>query len=91
MTCDVELAGLSAFWPGCPALRTRKEFAFQGDDDGASAVADVGFREDPQKMCLHRGLADEQATSDLGVGQAVGDRAQHVPLAGGERDRLGAA
>jgi hypothetical protein len=53
-------------------------------DRGGGAVAGPGLGEDPIDVRLDRVGAQEQPGGDLGVGQALGDKAQDLDLAFGE-------
>jgi hypothetical protein len=51
-----------------------------GVADGLGAVAGADLGQQVVDMALHRGLADDQAFRDLGVGQARRDERQHLRL-----------
>ena len=63
-----------------------------GVDDGLRAVAGADLGEDVVDVALDRRGADHEPLGDLGVGQALGDQAEHLDLARGEVvGQLGAA
>src|SRR5437016_10305192 len=51
------------------------------EHDCLDAVAEVELLEDVGDVCLDGGVADVELSSDLGVGEATGDQAEHVELA----------
>ena len=53
------------------------------------AVGDAELVERPQQMGFHGRLADVQLTSDVGVGLALGDLAEHFDFARRQRRRTG--
>ena len=60
------------------------EAGFVGDDDELGSVSGVEFHHGPVDVGLGGGWADDQAFSDVVVGQAGGDEGEDLSLAGGE-------
>src|SRR4051794_36414505 len=56
-----------------------EESGLVGENDGLGTVAQVEFLEQAGDVGLHGGAADEGLVPDLGVGEAAGDQAEHVP------------
>src|ERR1700677_5300216 len=55
----------------------------EGEHDGGCPVTQLQLAEDVVDMGLDRAFANIQSGGDLGVGLALADEGQHLPLAGG--------
>src|SRR3984885_11054960 len=72
-------------WITQPALNHalagwREDAKCEGGGHGGCPAGNAQFAERPQHVRLHRGLADEQGTADLGVGLANAGQAKHFDL-----------
>src|SRR5580692_1759917 len=78
-------AGATSVW----LAAGREEAGFVGNDDELGSVSGVELHHGPVDMCLGGGRADDQAFSDVVVGQAGGDQGEDLSLAGRETGESG--
>src|SRR5918996_80887 len=64
--------------PGSPQRTPRTRLVSQ--DHSLDPVAAVELRHEASDVALHRGLANEELTSDLRIGDAPGHRGEDLPL-----------
>ena len=70
----------------CPARLYQPGFV--GEDHGLHPVAQAELHKNPPDVRLGGLLGDDQALTDLGVGQAAGDQLEYLALPRGQRSQL---